>query len=449
MLPCFLCVNATHHKPPGGGEPIHLFSDKHVPISEIDFSKFIKQTDESLRMAVQKVHDHHNVLGDCDEFKEKETELGWNYCRRAIVLNMRIRMNVASITMFDWAHVFLCDGLLVDEVGLCMSAFRTSRDPNTTYEEMGQYSEGWVFPGKRKIAHLFTKEKATANYRKKGFTCTGSEILTLIPVLMRYFKHVVLPRGRLVNHVNSIVACLEVVVLLLACRACCVSPDQLTAAIYEHLRLFREVYGEDEMRPKHHFALHLPSMLKRFGFLLTTFVNERKHRLIKLYTRVRCNPKSFEMCSMEDVYSHEIWELQLPFFNSFITSKPRGRIMHGLRDCFPKVPDDAFTLHRNLKLNGGSASCGDVVSYEYNGVVEIGQLKLCVGINTGVEVNLYAFVSKWVCINESADRQLRNFRVDDDAVKVLVSALDTVFTHRMSASGNTCALYIPYDLRAR
>ena len=37
------------------------------------------------------------------------------------------------------------------------------------------------------------------------------------------------------------------------------------------------------MRPKHHYAAHLPDQYKRFGFLVSCLTHERKHRLVKRY----------------------------------------------------------------------------------------------------------------------------------------------------------------------
>ena len=43
------------------------------------------------------------------------------------------------------------------------------------------------------------------------------------------------------------------------------------------------MYGRDKMRPKHHYAAHLPEQYRRFGFLVSCLTHERKHRLVKRY----------------------------------------------------------------------------------------------------------------------------------------------------------------------
>ena len=330
-----------------------------------------------------------------------------------------------------------------------MCAFRTSRDEQTNFEDMGKYVAGWTYPGKRNVSNLFSAQKIRSHYNNQTFSCTGQELITLVPVLLRYFQYVVLPRGRLVEHVKSLIACLGVVVLLMATRLFTVQPDELAAAIKVHLTYFRDVYGPNLMRPKHHYALHLPSMLFLFGLLLTTFVNERKHRIIQMYAHVRYNLQGFNVCALEDCTMHQLWELSLPFFNMYDSHQPRGRIFHALNALFPGVPNDKMTLHKKLKLHGGSSGTDDVVSYLHEGKFQVGQLKLVVGLDHGSGPLMFAIVTTWGVISESEDLSLRNFRVQNDVLKLNADQLDTIFTHRMSDGGDTCAIWVPYELRQR
>lgn len=351
--------------------------------------------------------------------------------------------------MFDWGHVYVFNGILDHEIALCMSAFRSARDNDTTYADMGKYFEGWRFPGKRSVMHLFTNRKIKTFHDNKSFGCTGSELLTMVPVMLRYFKFIVKPRGRMILHVDSLIAGLTVVTMLLAIRTCTVDAGTFKEKVEEHLAKFVALYGPIYVLPKHHYALHLPKMFLRFGILLSTMVNERKHRLALQYTRDRDNGKGFELCALEEITVHQLWELALPFFNCFTTSKPHGRVFHALHELFPGIADHAFTLHRDLKLNGGNASYGDVVSFWYNGVLEFGQLKLAVGIQTAGHPELHAMVAQWESLGMSSDGTLQNFRCRDSCVKVLATSLDTVFTHRLSASADTCSVIIPYEFQRR
>ena len=54
-------------------------------------------------------------------------------------------------------------------------------------------------------------------------------------------------------------------------------------AIRAFLEQHRQTYGEETMKPKHHWLLHLPSQLRRDGVLVDTFPLERLHRKVKTY----------------------------------------------------------------------------------------------------------------------------------------------------------------------
>ena len=285
------------------------------------------------------------------------------------------------------------------------------------------------------------------NYDGKKFSSTSSELMTLAPVLLRCFKYVVDVRGRLNEHVASMVCLLTCICMLLSIKQCAVDPDDLKKAVEDHFVAFLAAYGPDFVLPKHHFALHLHNMLRIFGVLLTTMVTERKHRLVKQYCRPRCNKGNFNLNALEDVTVHQLWEMKLPFFNSYTTSEPKGRAFHALRELWPGVPDDCFTLHRDLKLNGGNAGIDDVVSFAFEGQTRVGQLKLAVGIKYGDHAALYALITLWESQGKSADGTLETFTMGDVCTKVLAEAMDTVFVHRIV--GSTCSIILPYERQHR
>ena len=80
----------------------------------------------------------------------------------------------------------------------------------------------------------------------------GSEFLTMVPVIHRYFDNDVKARGEHLDKVNSMLAVIEVIMLLLALKTGTVSADQLTNEIVKHVVLFQSAWGEDYVRPKHH-----------------------------------------------------------------------------------------------------------------------------------------------------------------------------------------------------
>ena len=252
-------------------------------------------------------------------------------------------------------------------------------------------------------------------------------------------------------HVASMIAVLEVVELLMSInRTNAVSPETLYAAIRKHIVLHKAAYTDHAIRPKHHYALHLPSMLRKHGMLLSTFTHERKHRSVKRYTRGRNALRSFELNVLKDITAHAIWELELPFYRAFSTSEPRGKQEMLLEGLFKN--EGELTVHNEVTINGGGCSPGDCVSFDRDGRVRVGELLLTVGVASrnvaGAVGQMYCYVSEWEPIQGAqVDSTIRTFHVQDNTVKIHEKDLDTAFLHTVSSDRKTCTVLLPYECR--
>jgi len=443
---CYLCKNCVLHKAPHGAIPLHLFSEYAVSLAESDFTKFEMHDDQTLRATVAKLHSYKGVLS-ADAFDERAQVLGFNYNPHSIILNERFRLQVVSMTMYDWAHIYISDGLADVELGEFMQQMIRNRT-DTTYSELGRYVTSFTTPRARRLpTHLFDATRYKNYLRSGSFPAIASEFLTIAPVLRRYLSNVVARRGQCMQYVSSMQAVLDVVDLLQAAKTGALQPVVLFQAITKHFELFKAAYGDNAVRPKHHYALHLPLMLQEFKTLLATLTHERKHRMAKRYTRNRANLTSFESGVVEDITMHQLWELGLPFFKAYSTSTPKGPVVHALRELFPHVADCNFTLHNSITANGGQIHAGDIVSYAFEGCTCIGKLCMTVGLSRADEKQLISIVTRWeACLVEEAN-SYRSYRVTDRKVKVLTDAIGTVFTYRMSTDGTQCMICVPYELR--
>ena len=298
------------------------------------------------------------------------------------------------------------------------------------------------------MSHLFSEQANRNNAKKGAFTCTGSEFLTIAPVVLRYFKNVVQPRGLLAKEVASMIAALEVVELLQATRTGSVSPEQLSRAIFKHLDLCLASYGEEFCKPKHHYSMHLPDMLRRFGYLLSTFVQERKHRLVLRYGRDRKNLRSFDAGLIEDITCHQVWQLQQHFYFALTTAKPQGKFVFALQELFPNVAVHGMAILNAISVNGGKASSGDIVSFWDDGQMHLGELFFSVGVKSTEHVS-FSFVSKWQA--SKADGSWVTFLLpssETNVLKIECKCLDTVVTHRMAHDRKSCSVHLPPELRA-
>ena len=454
MFCCMLCLNAAQHN--SQSIPVHLLTKKAVSISVPDLKKFTLHTDDSIRNVVRRVEKHHEswLAGEItkDAFEDLCIVNGWNWTPANVVLNRRFNLNVASMVMYDWAHIYVHDGLLDNEVGACMKIFHSNRQP-TSYTELGEYVSKFTFPKSAPdVSHLF-KDSANRNNAAKGsFSCTGSECLTLAPILLRYFQNIVAHRGMFMPFVESLIAVLTVVILLNSVKCGTVSADELGIAILNHLRLYKAAYGDDAFRPKHHYALHLAPMLRHFKFLLATFTQERKHRLVTRYTRDRKNLRSWDSGAIEEVTCHQIWELSQPFFMACSSAPARGKLLIPLKEIYGSDVGDIVVLN-GIRCNGGRCSSGDVVSFLFDGRLQLGELLVTVGINTSTCKIVESCIAVWQPIAGSAshDNSWCNYTVSgDNVIKVdTTTSIDTVLTYRMSDDKKKCAVFFPPEIRPR
>ena len=451
-LCCPLCVNAVQENT-SAEVALHELTNSAVSIATTELSAFTKQTDKSIKKTVRKINSYHEQMVQgritADEYDIRSSMLGWNHTVCNIILNDRFGLGLSKMIMYDWAHIYVHDGLGDVELGKLMKVLRKTP---STYEELGDYVSRFSRPKNAvELKHLFTKTAIKNNYKNESFTCTGSEFLTLTPILLRYLKNVVLPRGEYKEHVQSMISCLEVIVMLQAVKTNTVSPGELARAISKHLKQFKACYGASACRPKHHYALHLPDMLAHHGFLLATFTHERKHRLVTRYTRDRRNLRSFDSGTTEEITCHQVWELAQPFYKVCSSAQARGPILIALKELFPGVTRENLSILNNMLGNGGTISAGDVCSCLVDGRAQVGELMIAVGVRSpNGEHKAYIVMSLWQPDPSCSSDEWRRFKVSRENCVVLpLECLDTVFTYMMSADKSACVIFVPFELRRK
>ena len=107
-------------------------------------------------------------------------------------------------------------------------------------------------------------------------------MLALFPLARHFALNCLAPLGALVEEIASLDACGRVlgeyVLIKRGGRG-----ENFGQAVTKFLERHRNTYGEGSMKPKHHWLLHLPSQLRKDGFLVDTFPLERLHRKVKKY----------------------------------------------------------------------------------------------------------------------------------------------------------------------
>ena len=455
---CGVCMNATNPRPPGGATPMHVHSAYCIPTTECDYTKFRKHTNRTLRGIYRRLSEIQRTRPPA-ELEELETNVyGYTWSPQNMLAEPKFNIlpdndEHVKCIYYDWAHIYLASGLGDNEIGEFMRQMHRATTQeglvhSCTYIKFGEYLSRWTFPNCRNpLVHLFDQDHQDRFIRNGTFSCTASELLTLTPIFKRYLERVVLPEvhgTRMSDHVKSMIACLDAVLLCQkARRPGAVDPDILERSIAHHLNLCKRVYGCDFLKAKHHYALHLADQLRAFGFLLSVFVHERKHRAVIRYAKIRNNLHQFDTSVLEEVLCHNIWELSDAFHRyAFSTAKPTKTQTWQLQELFPGDAAAAFTLHNSIFRNG-YVTRGDIVAFIHDGAIQYGELISTVGVTSTNSSNLFSFVTLWETIN--VDDGYVNCRISADAplLRIDVVQLRTSCTYAMSLDRTSCVVCVP------
>ena len=204
---------------------------------------------------------------------------------------------IESLT-YDWQHTFLSNGVASQELFCFLGAGRQHgvRDIWSLLEQF--CAANWSFPLQHRaegqvIHKVFnkTRERSSQDHFKSG----ASELLCVYPLVRRFAEGVLLPRiPALAGQVRSLLLCCRVLDLLQDCKGGVADINKVERAILDYLCAHRAVYGDQDWRPKFHYALHIPEQLRRDARLYDCFVVERSHQLPKDLAASVKNTGNFE-----------------------------------------------------------------------------------------------------------------------------------------------------------
>ncbi len=164
-------------------------------------------------------------------------------------------------------------------------------------------------------------------------------------MLRRFFRDVFKgtdPALRFEMNIASFVLLCDVLDILSLCtveRCTAATAARLRVATKKWLDKHLEVYGDAWWVFKHHQPLHIVEMCEKFGFLVSAFTMERKHKDSKRVCTDHLNTVEYEKSIME--------ELVLSCFNSWSTDDEAG--MQGGREAPKKMFEQLRELAPSVK----------------------------------------------------------------------------------------------------
>ena len=281
IKPCFACTNVVKK----GSRLLSVCADL-VDITETDFSKCVPATAEDLWSAQDELS---RVVSDR---KQLQTACGQNYCPNGVLADKDMRPYVDPMgTQFDTMHTYFSGGIAEVEIGLFLKVLQKLDGLQSTV--LQDLCNSW----KSHKTHFITLK----DFELKGM---ASAVLIVVPMLRYFIEQFCSNNTAIANEVASFRALHDLCSQLKTIKASAVvaaeATEKLAALQKKHFESFRRAYGDDYVRPKHHYSLHVPKQIARHQFLYDCFVLERKHQLAKA-----------EIANMKQIAANQTFERNL------------------------------------------------------------------------------------------------------------------------------------------
>jgi len=213
----------------------------------------------------------------------------------------------------DWMHAIFVQGCFNTVLYLTL---RDIKDSGITdiYSRLHAYIAMWTLPRRlgsaKALSQIFSPKRESSDERAKTFKCQASDGLSAISIIAIYFELVIMAAGFSMLACAAFLALADLVDLLMSVSTGLVSADALRDAVKHFLDACIAAGWRKFMHPKFHWLVHLARYLRKWGMLLSCFVHERKHRMVKRYSSDVFNTRRNEWSVLSEVTCHHIAALR-------------------------------------------------------------------------------------------------------------------------------------------
>jgi hypothetical protein len=287
---CLLCRNVITIK----SELASVDGDGDVRSDIIKVGELDLATSAELKEAIRRVH-HYKSIDAPGTFIKRQFALGFTYDGYNLMCDPELDdiLNPAEQFMHDWMHCLFVSGVWNITLNLALRAIHFA-GVTDAYSIAFSFLESWRWPVRlrqRKLHEIFAPPRQSSNNDAKKFKCSASEAFSTYNAIRFFFA--LFPDVCFLE-----IKAYNVLCHLIDCYTCVlrgtVTPKELLNRTHAFLESFSDAYGLELMTPKFHWLLHFPMYLRRFGTLVSCFVHERKHKMVKRYCNDMRNTSSFE-----------------------------------------------------------------------------------------------------------------------------------------------------------
>ena len=286
-------------------------------ISCCAFSAFDPMTDDDLWQS-------HDTLVGTDGARRKQLEqaMGVTVNLHGLLADRDLRRFVSpSLIIWDYMHVYLSNGIAGWEIQKLLWALTTKW--HATMEDVRTFFQAdWkVHSAQETVARQKNAVRCLADDCRENWRGDAGITLYTAFVLEHFLDTVV--HGDLQPESASFRAmcdCLRAAAVMKSCGCNAERASTLTEKCEKHLKCFTACYGEDEAKPKHHYALHLGAQFKDRAWL-DCFVLERKHKMMKRRGTQAANLSTFEFTVLSSAVEDQLQALSELALHSAMVGK--------------------------------------------------------------------------------------------------------------------------------
>ena len=176
----------------------------------------------------------------------------------------------------------------------------------TVTDELQKYVALWTLPKRlstnmSQLAESFSKTRWASSKKATYFKATASDGLSLYPIIACFIQAVYVRAGVAIQECACYLRLADLLDLITSIPHGVVTPDMIRTASNSFLSSLVAAGWRDFAHPKFHWIVHLARELHRWGMLLSCFVHERKHRMIKRYANQIFNSTGFDQSVLAEV----------------------------------------------------------------------------------------------------------------------------------------------------
>ncbi len=288
--------------------------------------------------------------------KQLEVATGFRTNPHGLVMSMALEghLDLPDSINYDWVHSALQQGVLTSEVEAILEASVVPRSDLQAFLA----DATWEYPGIRRqkaryLHRVFDPRRVpTDDQRRVKASC--SELLGLYGLLRCFFNLRLAGDPDFAPHLasfNSLCTGLDMILSLKRGlrRIDPRSVSELEDILGQHLTQHVAVYGDRNVRPKHHWLLDCPQQFLRDAIVLDAFVIERGHLDVKAIAELVKNTRAYERSVLTGVLCNALQD-------------SRGnRFAVGLVGRTAVVPGGGFVVADRAAANFQEFAVGEMV----------------------------------------------------------------------------------------